>query len=214
VTNVPAVQQRAALAFLAEAGFGEGAYRFPPTLLSHLASNHWMHWGASPGSDGRPDFPLHDWALVQQGSLLAQLLDPAVLARIRDAELRAQPGEATVGLPELYASLTGAIWSEVGAGKRVAAPRPRNVSSVRRDLQRLYLNLLIQTAVNPPAGMPEDARALARATLASLGADLDRALAIPRPDLDAYTRAHLSDTRDRIARALDAQMIQTTTFSR
>jgi hypothetical protein len=214
VTNVPAAQQRAALAFLAEAGFGEGAYRFPPALLSHLASNHWMHWGAAPGSDGRPDFPLHDWAMVQQGSLLAQLLDPAVLARIRDAELRAQPGEATVGLPELYASLTGAIWSEVGAGKRVGVARPRNVSSVRRDLQRLYLNLLIQTAVTPPAGMPEDARALARATLAGLGADLDRALAIPRPDLDAYTRAHLTDTRDRIARALDAQMIQTTTLSR
>ena len=68
--------------------------------------------------------------------------------------------------------------------------------------------------MSPPPGTPEDARALARATLAGLGADLDRALAVPRPELDAYTRAHLSDTRDRIARALDAQMIQTTTFTR
>jgi len=214
VTNVPAAQQRAALAFLADAGFGENAYRFSPTLLSHLGSSRWMHWGASPGSEGRPDFPLHEWAMTQQGSLLGQLLDPAVLARIRDAELRAQPGEATVGLPELYASLTGAIWSEIGAGVRGRAVRARNVSSVRRDLQRLYLNMLIQTAVSPPAGTPEDARAIARVTLTGLGADLDRALAVPRPDLDAYTRAHLADTRDRIARALDAQMIQTTTISR
>jgi uncharacterized protein DUF4953 len=214
VTNVPAVEQRAALAFLADAGFGENAYRFSPALLNHLGSNRWMHWGATPGSDGRPDFPLHDWAMAQQGSLLGQLLDPAVLARIRDAELRAQPGEATLGLPELYASLTGAIWSEIGAGVRGRAVRARNVSSVRRDLQRLYLNLLVQTVVSPPAGTPEDARAIARAALVGLGADLDRALAVPRPDLDAYTRAHLADTRDRIARALDAQMIQTTTISR
>jgi hypothetical protein len=214
VVNVPAAQQRAALAFLAEAGFGERAYRFRPALLSRLAADRWMHWGASPGSDGRPDFPLHDWAMSQEGSLLGQLLDPAVLARIRDAELRAEPGEATVGLPELFASLTVAIWSEAGAGARGRLVRPRNVSSVRRDLQRLYLNALIQTAVSPLPGTPEDARALARVTLVGLGGDLDRALAIPRPDLDAYTRAHLTDTRDRIARALDAQMIQTTTFSR
>ena len=68
--------------------------------------------------------------------------------------------------------------------------------------------------MSPAPGMPEDARAIARSTLVGLGADLDRAMAVPRPDLDAYTRAHLADTRDRIARALDAQMIQTTTISR
>jgi hypothetical protein len=32
--------------------------------------------------------------------------------------------------------------------------------------------------------------------------------------MDAYTRAHLDDARDRISRALDAQMIQTTSYSR
>ena len=214
VVNVPAAQQRAALAFLAEAAFGERAYRFRPALLSRLAADRWMHWGAAPASDGRIDFPVHEWATTQQGSLLGQLLDPAVLARLRDAELRAEPGEATVGLPELFASLTAAIWAETGAGARTRLVRPRNVTSVRRDVQRLYLNALIQMAVSPAAGTPEDARALARVTLAGLGGDIDRALAVPRPDMDAYTRAHLTDARDRISRALDAQMIQTTTFSR
>jgi hypothetical protein len=214
VTNVPAAQQRAALAFLAEAGFGERAYRFRPALLSRLAADRWMHWGASPGADGRIDFPLHDWATTQQGSLLGQLLDPAVLARLRDAELRAEPGEATVGLPELFATLTGTIWAEVGAGARLRPVRPKNIASVRRDVQRLYLNALIQMTVSPSPGTPEDARALARATLAGLRGDIDRALAVPRPDMDAYTRAHLDDARDRISRALDAQMIQTTSYSR
>ena len=44
--------------------------------------------------------------------------------------------------------------------------------------------------------------------------DLDRVLAGPKPDLDAYTRAHLIDSRQRIHQALDAQMIQTTTVQR
>ena len=120
----------------------------------------------------------------------------------------------TVGLPELFSSLTGAIWAEIGAGAKTRPVKPRNITSVRRDVQRLYLNSLIQMAVSPAAGTPEDARALARASLVGLGADIDRALAVPRPDLDAYTRAHLADARERIARALDAQMIQTTAGSR
>ena len=209
VVTVPAVRQRAALALLADAALGERAYRFRPALLRRLAADRWMHWGASPASDGRIDFPLHDWATTQQGSLLGQLLDPAVLARIRDAELRAEPGEATVGLPELFSTLSGAIWSEVGAGSR-GRVRARNVTSVRRDVQRLHLNAMVHMAVDPAPGTPEDARALARMTLAGLGGDIDRALAIPRPDMDAYTRAHLVDSRERISRALDAQMVQTT----
>ncbi len=210
VVNVPAAQQRAALAFLADAGFGESAYRFAPALLSRLGAERWSHWGSSPGADGRLDFPLHDWALTQQGSLLGQLLDPTVLARIRDAELRAEPGEPTMGLPELFTSLTSAIWAEAGAGARSRLAPPRNITSVRRDVQRLHLSALIQMTVSPAPGTPEDARAVARMTLTGLGADLDRALAVPRPALDTYTRAHLSEARDRIHRALDAQMIQTT----
>jgi hypothetical protein len=211
VATVPVARQRAALTLLADVAFGERAYRFRPALLSRLAADRWMHWGASPAADGRIDFPLHEWAMMQQGSLLGQLLDPAVLARIRDAELRAEPGEATVGLPELFSTLSAAIWSEVGAGSR-GRMRARNVASVRRDVQRLYLNALVQLAVSPAPGTPEDARALARMTLAGLGGDIDRVLAVPRPDLDAYTRAHLADARERISRALDAQLVQTTSL--
>jgi hypothetical protein len=61
--------------------------------------------------------------------------------------------------------------------------------------------------VSPPAGTPEDARSLARATLADLAAQLDRALD-RSGELDAYTRAHLADSRERIAQALTASMVQ------
>jgi hypothetical protein len=87
----------------------------------------------------------------------------------------------------------------------------RNISSVRRDLQRLYLNNLIRMVVNPLPDTPEDARTLARATLADLGAQLERAR---RPELDAYTRAHLADSRERISQALHAQMFQNAGMTR
>jgi hypothetical protein len=195
--TVPAAVQRQALAFIADAAFSERAYRFRPELLSYLGPDRWRHWGSSPSADGRIDFPLHNWALAQQGALLGQLLDPAVLSRIRDAELRATETDSTVTIPELFSTLTAAIWSEVGSS--------RNITSVRRDLQRLYLNNLIRMIVNPQPDTPEDARTLARVSLTDLAAQLDR---VRRTDLDSYTRAHLMDSRERIAQALHAQMFQ------
>jgi len=91
---------------------------------------------------------------------------------------------------------------------------PRNVASVRRDLQRLYLNELIRMMVNPKPDTPEDARTLARATLADLSNQLDRALARRTIELDSYTRAHLVDSKERIAQALNAQIFQNTGMTR
>jgi hypothetical protein len=214
IVTVPAERQREALAFLAEAGFGEGAFRFRPQLLSRLAPERWMHWGASPAAQGRADFPLHEWALAQQGSLLNQLLEPVVLQRIRDAELRAAPGEETVGIPELFGTLTQTIWTELGIRAGSKPVTARTIGSVRRDLQRMHLNAMIGMVVNPAAGTPEDARGLARATLADLEGWVAHALGDDRASLDAYTRAHLADTHERISGALQAQMIQTPTAFR
>jgi Met-zincin len=213
--TVPAPLQREALRFITESGFGEKAYSFSPELLSHLGPDRWRHWGSNPGSDARIDFPLHDWATTQQSALLRQLLDPVVLERIRDAELRATESEPTVTIPELFATLTATIWAEIGFPGPDGQPNPpRNVGSVRRDLQRLYLNSLVRMMVNPLPDTPEDARTLARATLADLATGLDRAMARRTIELDPYTRAHLVDSRERITQALNAQMFQNTGMTR
>jgi hypothetical protein len=73
---------------------------------------------------------------------------------------------------------------------------------------------MVRMVVTPAPGTPEDARALARSTLAGLEPELTRALADDRGSLDAYTRAHLADSRERIAQALDAPMIQSPTAIR
>lgn len=208
--TIPAGKQREALGFITEAALGDSAYHFSPELLSKLAPERWMHWGASIGTRGRSDFPLHAWATAQQASVLNALLDPVVLSRIGDAELRAAANEDVVTIPELFNTLTAALWAEAGFradGKheRVA----RNTSSIRRDVQRLYLASLSEMIVNPAPGTPEDARTVARMTLTELGRQIDRVLARPVVNLDLYTKAHLVDSRERIKQALGAQLVQT-----
>ena len=110
--------------------------------------------------------------------------------------------------------LTRSIWAEVGIREGGKPGHARSIRSVRRDVQRLHLNAMVALVVDPQAGTPEDARSLARATLVELDRGLTHALEEDAAQLDAYTRAHLADSRERIARALDAQMIQSSTSLR
>ncbi len=203
---VSGARQREALAFIADAGLGENVYRFRPELLNKLAPERWWHWGVNPFSEGRIDFPLHDWALSFQGTLVRLLTDPEVLSRVRDAELRAESRSQMVTIPDILTTLTASIWAEAGVQGSQGA-RARNTTSIRRDLQRVYLARLMRMVVTPEPGTPEDARTVARATLASLSGALARALA-PANELDGYTQAHFADSRQRIEQALNAQVVQ------
>ena len=80
-------------------------------------------------------------------------------------------------IPDVFTTLTNAIWAEAGRG--------RSVASIRRDLQRMYLGELMQLHVSPNPGTPDDARAIARVTLVELNGRLARALTAG--GLDAYT---------------------------
>jgi hypothetical protein len=91
--------------------------------------------------------------------------------------------------------LTQATWSEVWADSR-------NVAAMRRDLQRAYLDRMTDVVVPAQGSMPADARAVARMQLTDLDRRLARALAAG--GVDAYTRAHLTESRDRISKVLEA----------
>jgi hypothetical protein len=91
-------------------------------------------------------------------------------------------------------ALSAAVWSELEQGGSVPA--------MRRDLQRAHLDRMIALVTDAPSGTPADARAVARMTLEGLVTDLGTAL--DRAALDAYTRAHLNESRARAERALAA----------
>lgn len=200
-TPVPAARQREAVRLLVEQAFAEGAFRFDPELLNKLAPNRLVADGWSdPWLVAPLDYPVLEQVGAIQASLLGALLDGARLRRMLNNELRTRPGEEAYGVHELLATLTGAIWAELETA-------PRNIDPFRRNLQRMYTDHLIRTAleVRAPFSLvpPEDARALARAELRGLSERIGRALDSPAR-LDAYTRAHLEDIRVRIDRALDA----------
>lgn len=191
---VPRARQREALTFLTEYGFGPGAFAVPQDVLSKLGANRWNHWGEQTTVNGRIDYPFHEQVLGMQTALLNGITSPMTFARIRDAE-RKFGSAATLPIPELMDELTRAVWAE-------AYTPGRNVSSMRRDLQRAYLDRMTTIVVTPPERMPADARAVARLRLTELRGRITRS--IGAGGLDAYTTAHLAEARARIDKALDA----------
>jgi hypothetical protein len=191
--NVPRERQIEALDFLVEHAFSHEAFELPEDVLQQFGANRWNHWGSTATVGGRIDYPYLGEVLDLQSALLEQITAPTVFARIRDAEMKFGDTEVLT-IPELLESLSDAIWSELRTGV--------SVPSMRRDLQRSHLDLMVRLVTDAPSGTPADARAVARMTLERLGNDLLAALG--SRDIDAYTRAHLNESRARVDRALAA----------
>lgn len=194
--NVPSAKQREALRFIVETAFAEDAFQVPRDVLQKLAPNRWNHWGMSRSFDGRLDYPFYEQSLGIQTSLMNQLTHPFRLSRIRDAELKFG-ADNVVTIPQLFSSLTEAVWSEAWT-----APG-RNIAPQRRDLQRAYIDRMTEIVVRPSDRMPADARSVARVRLRDLHERISRRLTPPF-NFDEYTYAHLSEMIERIERALEA----------
>ena len=197
---VPAARQRQALSFVFDQTFSADAFQFSPTLLNKLTPNRWLHWGMSP-IVVPIDYPIHEVVLGLQTSVLLNMLHAITLTRILDAEVKTSGGEASLSLSELFAELTGSIWSEIQGGERLA-----EIGGYRRGIQRRYVEALSDILLEPIPGTPEDARALARHHLTQLRARIDAALEGEGSSIDLYTRAHLEDSKARIERTLDASV--------
>jgi hypothetical protein len=193
---VPIEQQRLALALVQKNVFSEEPFQFSPDFLNKLAPSRWFHWGASPSS--ALDYPIHDHILFLQSVVLYDLLSPERLARLRDAELKTQPEQALT-IPELFDSLQTSIWGDV-----IKPQDQLKLSGLRRALQRQYMNTLVAMILRQ-IDAPEDARTVARYELKQLHRSIGKAMNKVN-DKDIYTKAHLEEARDRIAKALDAQL--------
>jgi hypothetical protein len=197
---IPAAKQREALAFLGERAFAADAFKMSPTLLNRLAPDRWNHWGLqgpfAPGS--RVDYNLNDKVLAIQTGLLNALMAPSLMSRMREAESHSTEA---FRLADLFDRLTSMLWGEVGG--TAAGMKALEGPSTRREIQRVYVDKLATLVTNPPAGAPDDARALARLQLTDIDARARKVLAGETP-LGDYTRSHLLESRARIKRALEA----------
>jgi hypothetical protein len=210
-TPLAADRQRAAMDLIVREAFAPEAFAFDADLLNKLAPNRYRDWGT--GWSMQVDFPIHQYVEIVQGGLMQELLHPARLQRMIDNEMRA--GSTPAYRPsEMMQALTGAVWAELDdAPRRVAA-----TNSFRRNLQRMYADHLVRLMMDAPAWRmysrggvqqletPEHVRSLARLELTDLSDRLGAALANGNVDRDA--QAHLSETKTRIDRALDAAMMQ------
>jgi Met-zincin/Domain of unknown function (DUF5117)/Domain of unknown function (DUF5118) len=194
---VPRKKQEEALAFLIDEAFGAEPLGIDPAVLRRLGAPSWAHWGFEPTFDGRVDFPYAEDVQKIQQALLEGLTDPYRLAAMRDAEIKF--GAASVlPMPELFHRLSEAVWKE--EWKAPAA----DVPALRRSLQRAWLDRMTTLLVKPPEHMPADARALARLELRDVHDRLAKRLT-PPVKVDAYTKAHLLDVKERIEKALAAE---------
>jgi hypothetical protein len=205
---VSAEKQREAVDVLVENVFAPDAFQFDPDRLNKLAPDRHAHWATSWSL--QIDYPVHEYVDMVQTGLLNELLHPARLKRMIDNQVRVE--DAGYGPGDLMPRLTDAIWNELDA----RPPRAPSINSFRRNLQRVYTDRLIDFALDTTSWItitygdaaqvstPEDVRSLARLELVELSEQIGRVL--DRRSLDRDTRAHLSATKVRIDRALDASV--------
>lgn len=206
VTLVDAKLQRDALAFLEESMFSDKNFKFPPELLNQLGWSNWNHWGIRETT--RKDFGIHDFILQWQSRVLDQLLSSVTLRRMHDAELKAPSDADVLTTAELLSRLTKAIYSEVESTKEGDyTNRKPAISSLRRNLQRTYLQELSELALGTSAA-PQDCQTIAYSELVNLQQRI-KSLLDNQPvssKLDAYSRSHLQESAARIAKVLDAKI--------
>ncbi|MCC9600344.1 zinc-dependent metalloprotease [Stieleria sp. JC731] len=204
---VPAEQQRAALNFVIENTFKDEAFGLTPKLLERMTSERWLDGSGHFGSSGEATWPVHDRVLGMQSSALTWLMSPTTLRRVYDNELRLPVETDALTLPELLDTISKAAWTEIGS----ECPEGRNnrepmISSLRRNLQKEHvqrlIDLLLEKNDNTAAYKP--ITDLARIELIDLQSEIEERLKTCEKKMDAYSRAHLSETAMRISQALKA----------
>ena len=196
---VPAEEQRKALDFLRTKIWSDTAFEnISPDLLSKLQFGRFLDFENSQFKAKRLDYPFHDSVLGVQSEALSELYNPTKLSRFHDMELLEPDPSNRFSMEEAFVGVRQAIWSELETRS--------NVSTFRRNLQNKHLEHLVKLVLTPPADLPRDAVALARADLVQLRAGIAQALRSRQ--LNYVTRVYLEDARTRIQKVLDARVEQ------
>ncbi len=205
---VDAASQRAAVRMLTESLFTEEFCRPDAQVLNNLAPSRWSDWFDSGPT--RLDYPIHDRITSMQVSSLMTLIAPPVLQRVYDAELKCTTADKFTAA-ELLTSVRDAVWSQldkIQGGREYTDAQPL-IGSISRNLQREYLNMMLALAqYETGRGMSADLTSMIRYALRELSDKIGRTLdGAGKAKLDFATRAHLSESKSRIDRVLEARYI-------
>lgn len=194
-------QQREALKILSESLFRDDFFRYPPELLNNLAPSRW----SDDAFTMRVDYPIHDRIAQMQLITLVDIISPPVLQRVYDAELKSEsPKKFTAA--ELITTVRDMVWWQMEASAATSAHTDAKplISSIGRNLQKNYLNIMLGAAQMPPgSGMSADLNGMVRFALRELSDDMGNTLKTAK--VDFASRAHLLECKSRIDRALEAQ---------
>ncbi len=185
---VSAADQKRALVMLNTYIFSEGAFALPKSYFGKLAQEPYDFAPANT-------FPMLDQFTAVQTGALRRIFGAAVLSRIQNNEYRVSDPSQAFTLPYLYHSVGQNVWAELANKK--------NISVLRRALQRSHLELMINQFLGQASGTPDDARVLAWQQLRNLKSSIT--VASRQGKYDEYTQLHLEDSLMRINRALEAK---------
>lgn len=202
ITVVFVQDQREALRFVIEHAFRDAAYGLTQELLRRMTIDKW--WDRLEVIFEDPTWPVHDRILSVQALVLTRLLNPGTLRRVYDNELMTPSGEDMITLPERLRTLEDEIWAELDRPPATYTERAPLISSLWRNLQREYLERLIDLSM-PSAWSVAAHKPIANLALLHLR-QLSGCLAkaLEAAGLDTYARAHLEESKLRIDKALDA----------
>jgi hypothetical protein len=200
LTPVDAAKQREALRIIANGLFSADSFRFKPEFMRRVQVD-WLDRGDLYDiglSTPEVDYSLNTQVLNAQRRVLAQLMSDTVAQRILDSEAKLDDPRKSLRLSDVYETLKVSIWSELKTG--------RDITPLRRNLQREHLSRVASALLRPSATMPADARALLREEAKSLHRDI--VAAQNKPGFSKEAKAHLAEAATQLDEALKAPIVR------
>jgi hypothetical protein len=192
LSPVPAAKQKEALRLINTYVFAENTFSFPKRYYQWFATNPNEEM-VQAFLSGPSDFPMMDRFASIQSAALRRIFRTDVLQRVANNEFKATNPADTLTMATLFRSVGQQVWSEL-EGRR-------EIGSLRRQLQREHLDMLIDIFLDPDSSAPNDAKLLAWDELKRLKRSI---AAAQGKATDEYTPIHLAESLMRINRALEA----------
>ena len=203
VRPVDANQQRRAIKFIVDNAFNSDSFGLDPETLSYLQSDNWYDEGYSTAHS----YPVASSVLGIQASAMTGLINPNRLTWIMDNEIRTPEGDDALTVPEVFGAIRETVWELPDLSGSYTNRSPL-IDQLDRNLQMEHLSRMIDlaTGMRWPGASGRTIQSLARQELLTIQKLVDSY--VGSSNLDEYSSAHLSDIKERIARALEASYLR------